>query len=116
MEAKDGKELKEWLEVGFPRWFEVKSLTTLEPVQKREPMDQADPPPSTTLLKSIVTPETSEKVLVETAFGPHEANVSTSLDSSPRQKDTVLGGKPSSKANSTRRTERSRRPTWRRRT
>ncbi|KAK8088735.1 hypothetical protein PG997_003696 [Apiospora hydei] len=88
---KDGKELKEWLEVGFPRWFEVNSLTTLEPVQKREPMDQADAPPSTTLLKSIVTPETSEKVLVEMAFGSHEANVSTPL---PANKDTVLGGGP----------------------
>lgn len=46
-------------------------------------MDQADAPPST------VTPETSEKVLVDTAFGPREAIVSTPL---PADRDTVLGG------------------------
>ncbi|KAK7924052.1 hypothetical protein PG985_006106 [Apiospora marii] len=111
MEAKDGQELKEWREVGFPQWFKIKSLTTLEPVEKTESTDQADAHPSATLLESTVARDTSEKVLVDTAFGAREAIVSTPL---PADKCNVLGGGPLSNSLSTRRTERSRRFTWRR--
>ncbi|KAK7970364.1 hypothetical protein PG988_009437 [Apiospora saccharicola] len=81
-------EYEAWVAAGS---HNMEAPNTLEPVQKTEFMDEADVHLSATLLKSTVTPETSEKVLVDTAFGAREAIVSTPL---PADKSTVLGGGP----------------------
>ncbi|KAK8049340.1 hypothetical protein PG994_011070 [Apiospora phragmitis] len=93
MEAKDGDELREWRDVGFPMWFMIKSTKTFEPVQKREPtkfgVSDSDAPSDAS--KTPVATATSADVMIETVHGLRKAIASTPL---PAGKDTILGGGP----------------------
>ncbi|KAK8138843.1 hypothetical protein PG984_002223 [Apiospora sp. TS-2023a] len=98
-DAKNGDELREWRDVGFPAWFTVKSLKTFEPVKKQKsfekgignPVVPGNPViPGDTSGSSKAT-STSADVMVKTAFGTRKAIASTPL---PAGKNSVLGGGP----------------------
>ncbi|KAK7908257.1 hypothetical protein PG985_015560 [Apiospora marii] len=78
MEAKDGDDLREWRDVGFPLWFTIKSLKTFEPVKKQQQGENGASSAST-------------GVIIKTEFGARKAIANTPL---PSGKKTVLGGGP----------------------
>ncbi|KAK7964993.1 hypothetical protein PG988_009997 [Apiospora saccharicola] len=71
MEAKNGDELREWRDVGFPAWFTVKSLKTFEPVKKQKSSEKGTGNPvvpGDTSGSFRATP-TSADVMLKTALG-----------------------------------------------
>ncbi|KAK8124601.1 uncharacterized protein PG998_000360 [Apiospora kogelbergensis] len=82
MLAKDGDECLDWRGVGFPLWFEVKSLKTMEPVVKKE---------HTALKATEPVAKNEHEAMVKTKFGLRKAITSTPFE---KGKTTILGGGP----------------------